>query len=148
MGSSPPKDAKNTSPQLSNSLTTPNVSLLGSVPSLNSSTWKMIPLSQMNPLSQATAMQNLLSRIKEEPDTSFDSPESNRWWAADPNSANPDLNANASSSDPTANGLARLTLPYDRTPGHKDPNKSVSFILPTPPKKKKTRKRKISPEFI
>merc|ERR1712004_47038 len=54
MGSSPPKDAKNTSPQLSNSLTTPNVSLLGSAPSLNSSTWKMIPLSQMNPLSRAT----------------------------------------------------------------------------------------------
>ena len=102
------------------------------------------------PSSQATAMQNLLTRIKQEPDTSFDSPESNRWWAADPNSENPDLNANASSSDPTANNLARLTLPEDRTPGHKDPNKSVSFLLPTPPKKKKARskKRKISPEFI
>ena len=103
------------------------------------------------PSSQATAMQNLLTRIKQEPDTSLDSPESNRWWDAHKNnSENPDLNANASSSDPTANNLARLTLPDDRTPGHKDPNKSVSFLLPTPPKKKKARskKRKISPEFI
>ena len=103
------------------------------------------------PSSQATAMQNLLTRIKQEPDTSLDSPESNRWWDAHKNnSENPDLNANASSSDPTANNLARLTLPEDRTPGHKDPNKSVSFLLPTPPKKKKARskKRKISPEFI
>ena len=103
------------------------------------------------PSSQATAMQNLLTRIKQEPDTSLDSPESNRWWDAHKNnSENPDLNANASSSDPTANNLARLTLPDDRTPGHKDPNKSVSFLLPTPPKKKKARskKRKISPKFI
>ena len=92
------------------------------------------------PSSQATAMQNLLTRIKQEPDTSLDSPESNRWWDAHKNnSENPDLNANASSSDPTANNLARLTLPDDRTPGHKDPNKSVSFLLPSPPKKKKTR---------
>ena len=44
---SPPKDAKNTSPQPSNSLTTQNVSLPESVPSLNSSTWKMKPPSRV-----------------------------------------------------------------------------------------------------
>merc|ERR1712004_332931 len=59
--SSPPKDAKNTSPQLSNSLTTPNVSLLGSVPSLNSSTWMMNPLSWVTPLPFITLHGQLVS---------------------------------------------------------------------------------------